>query len=90
MAERLTEHLHNMVIIKKCYIEDYPNRTVIKPKGYENGFYYGEAIDKLAQIEDIMYRYAIEDLQKLDKILINLIQFAHEHLSENCGTKIVT
>lgn len=64
MAERLTEYFENGAYTEKQNIIDVSDKV----KFFDNGCVMGKAIDKLAQLEDIMEKYGIESVEELSKI----------------------
>lgn len=65
MAERLTEYFENGAYTEKKNIIDVSDKV----KFFENGCVMGKAIDKLAQLEDVMEKYHCNDIEELKKIL---------------------
>lgn len=65
MAERLTEYFENGAYTEKQNIIDVSDKV----KFFDNGCVMGKAIDKLAQLEDIMEKYDIESVEELDVLL---------------------
>ena len=71
MAERLTEkdkYGNNAIFQKKDKF------TIAKDKNNDIRV-YGKAIDKLAQLEDIMEKYGIESVEELDKKIDDFTNF---------------
>lgn len=69
MAERLTEYFECGAYTEKQNIIDVSDKV----KFFDNGCVMGKAIDKLAQLEDIMEKYGIESVEELDKKLADSI-----------------
>ena len=63
MAERLTEKDKNG---NNAIFQNKDKFTIAKDKNNDIRV-YGKAIDKLAQLEDIMAKYGIESVEELDK-----------------------
>ena len=69
MAERLTEK--DSIDNKRYMLNSEENQITLTNAKLNNGFrkayYWGKALDKLSQLEDIMEKYGIESVEELDK-----------------------
>ena len=66
MAERLTET--NELYNKRVILNNEENQITLSNIRFDGSitkaYYWGKPIDKLAQLEDIMEKYDIEDLEQ--------------------------
>ena len=66
MAERLTET--NELYNKRVILNNEENQITLSNIRFDGSitkaYYWGKPIDKLAQLEDIMEKYGIEDLEQ--------------------------
>ena len=74
MVKRLTEYFECGAYTTKENIIDVSDKV----KFFENGCLMGKAIDKLAQLEDIMEKYNIKTVEELDKRLEDVEQYNYE------------
>ena len=74
MAERLTEYFENGAYTEKQNIIDVSDKV----KFFDNGCVMGKAIDKLAQLEDVMEDYNIKTVEELGKRLEDVEQYNYE------------
>ena len=68
MAERLTEK--DSIDNKRYMLNSEENQITLTfarlDDGFSKSYYWGKAIDKLAQLEDILEKYGIESAKELD------------------------
>ena len=74
MAERMTEYFENGAYTEKQNIIDVSDKV----KFFDNGCVMGKAIDKLAQLEDVMEDYNIKTVEELGKRLEDVEQYNYE------------